>query len=84
MKYLFIDFGISSQFEPGEDLRVPLIVGSDRSPPKFKQPADGSYDPRLIAGDLIDPFPLDVHYLGNLIRRNFLDVSVSRDHLFLQ
>ncbi|KAJ7187918.1 hypothetical protein C8R46DRAFT_1053062 [Mycena filopes] len=73
VRYLLIDFGISTRFEPGEDVRVPVIVGGDKSPPEFKR-LPGIYDPTpATRGQLLDPFPIDVYYLGNLIRMDFLD-----------
>ncbi|KAJ3480769.1 hypothetical protein NLI96_g8114 [Meripilus lineatus] len=62
-KYLFIDFGLSEKFEPGQDRKVIPICGGDRSPPEFQH--DG-------AEEEIDPFPTDVYCIGNLIRRKFL------------
>ncbi|KAK7691435.1 hypothetical protein QCA50_004834 [Cerrena zonata] len=61
VKYYFIDFGISSYFDPGV---VPLVVGTqgrDKEPPEL--------DDRLP----YNPFPLDIFILGNLYRKEFVE-----------
>ena len=65
-KYLFIDFGLSVRFPPGQDRRVIPIRGGDRTVPEFEW-----YGIKKEH----DPFPVDVYYLGNLIREEFLQVS---------
>ncbi|KAJ3481137.1 hypothetical protein NLI96_g7863 [Meripilus lineatus] len=60
-KYLFIDFGNSEKFEPGQERKVYPLRGGDKSVPEFRQGGD------------IDPFPADVYCIGNLIRRQFLE-----------
>ncbi|KAJ7434800.1 kinase-like domain-containing protein [Mycena galericulata] len=67
VKYYFIDFGISSKFEPGEDTRVDVIIGGDRTVPEFLSAIAKDEFERL------DPFPTDIYYLGNMIRMEFLD-----------
>ncbi|KAJ3480772.1 hypothetical protein NLI96_g8117 [Meripilus lineatus] len=62
-KYLFIDFGLSLRFEPGQDRKVFPIRGGDRTVPEFEW-----YGMKTK----FDPFPVDVYYLGNLIREEFL------------
>ncbi|KAF7357872.1 Protein kinase domain-containing protein [Mycena venus] len=63
VKYYFIDFGLSRRYDPArgppsED----IILGGDKSPPEH------------APGNLVcDPFPTDIYFLGNLIRRDFLD-----------
>ena len=67
-KYYLIDFGISRKYS--SDDRPPLedpILGGDKTVPEYNQ----SYGP-------CDPFPVDVYYAGNLIRRDFLDVRIAR------
>jgi serine/threonine protein kinase len=65
-KYYWIDFGISNKYDlsstatPSED----RIWGGDRTVPEYvdyKGPCN--------------PFPIDVYYVGNLIKTNFVDVS---------
>ena len=65
-KYYLIDFGISRKYDPadGPPLEDP-IYGGDKSVPEFK----GRADP-------CDPFPTDIYYAGNFIRRDFLDVRI--------
>ncbi|OCH90192.1 hypothetical protein OBBRIDRAFT_826066 [Obba rivulosa] len=60
-KYLFIDFGISKMYK-AEELSVlePPHRGGDRTVPEYQN----SNEPR-------DPFPIDIYYLGNMIRRYF-------------
>jgi serine/threonine protein kinase len=61
-KYYFIDFGLSRRYDP--ENRSPsegIILGGDKSPPEHV----GQY--------VCDPFPTDIYFVGNLIRRHFLD-----------
>ncbi|KAK7691420.1 hypothetical protein QCA50_004819 [Cerrena zonata] len=61
VKYYFIDFGISSYFDPGI---APLVVGTqgrDKEPPELNK-----YRP-------YNPFPLDIFILGNLYRKEFFE-----------
>lgn len=64
-KYYWTDFGLSRRYEPDNlnPLEVP-ILGGDKSVPEFKE---DETIPR-------NPFPTDVHYLGNLIREDFIQV----------
>ncbi|KAJ6507302.1 hypothetical protein C8R47DRAFT_1100858 [Mycena vitilis] len=70
VKYYLIDFGISSKFEPGEDTRVPPILGGDKSVPEFSTLQQMSLG---MNTEKLDPFPTDIYYLGNLIRTEFLE-----------
>jgi len=64
-KYYLIDFGISRQYEPNHGpIKERAIVGGDKSLPEFQK----SVEP-------CDPFPTDVYYIGNVIRRDFLGTS---------
>ena len=62
--YYFIDFGISCWFIPGDTDR--LVLGS--------KGLDGEA-PELSDSVPYDPFRLDMFILGNLFRKQFLDVS---------
>ncbi|KAJ3480768.1 hypothetical protein NLI96_g8119 [Meripilus lineatus] len=62
-KYLFIDFGLSLKFKPGQDHRALLARGGDKTVPEFVW---------VGLKKRHDPFPVDVYYLGNLIREEFL------------
>jgi hypothetical protein len=63
VKYYFIDFGLSRRYDPANGPPVEdIIMGGDKSPPEH------------VGRGECDPFPTDIYFLGNLIRRNFLDV----------
>ncbi|KAL5536267.1 hypothetical protein ACEPAF_88 [Sanghuangporus sanghuang] len=61
VRYYFIDFGISSKFEPGEERKVIGIYGQDDEVPE------------LSISVPYDPFLTDVFIIGNLIRKEFLE-----------
>ncbi|KZT29122.1 hypothetical protein NEOLEDRAFT_1107902 [Neolentinus lepideus HHB14362 ss-1] len=63
VKYYLVDFGISRRYK-AEDLpiREPQIWGGDRTVPEFRK-----------SDEPVDPFPTDVYYLGNMIRKDFLN-----------
>jgi hypothetical protein len=64
-KYYFVDFGLSRQYDPfSGPPREDPIWGGDKTVPEFQR-----------SDDPCDPFPTDVYYLGNMIRRDFLEVS---------
>lgn len=65
VKYYFIDFGLSRRYHHSIDhpLEVP-IWGGDKEVPEFQN----SNEPR-------DPFSTDVFYIGNAIRKDFVDAS---------
>jgi len=65
-RYYWIDFGISNQYDPSSMVNPTeeRIWGGDRSVPEYvdyKGPCN--------------PFPIDVYYVGNLIKTNFIDVK---------
>jgi len=63
VKYYFIDFGLSRRYDPANSTpSEDIILGGDKSPPEH---ATGNF--------VCDPFPTDIYFLGNLIRRDFLD-----------
>lgn len=66
-RYYLVDFGLSRRYKP-ENMPKPLepiILGGDKSPPEHltEEMAD------------CDPFPTDIYYLGNMLRREFIEVS---------
>ncbi|KAH9937743.1 hypothetical protein B0H21DRAFT_758128 [Amylocystis lapponica] len=65
-KYYYVDFGHALKFDPadGPPVQVPLF-GGDKSVPEFQ--GEGAREPG-------DPFPVDVYYLGNLIREDWLKI----------
>ncbi|TFY60134.1 hypothetical protein EVG20_g7533 [Dentipellis fragilis] len=63
VKYFYIDYGMSRKYKPGDvPLELPM-QGNDKTAPEH-QPEN--YDTPC------DPFPTDIYYLGNLIRRDFV------------
>jgi hypothetical protein len=67
VKYYFIDFGMSKQFdlEKGPPRVLPLRAGGLQRAPEFK---GKGFDVEQ------DPFPTDVWYIGNFVREEFLVV----------
>ena len=64
-KYYFIDFGLSRKYDASEtNLREFPIWGGDKEVPEF-QSSNGH----------CDPFPTDVFYLENMIKKDFIQVS---------
>ena len=65
-RYLLIDLGLSRRYNPadGPPLEKPLH-GGDRTAPEHQ---DGKTP--------CNPFPTDVYYLGNLVRRYYIQVRV--------
>jgi hypothetical protein len=65
-KYYLIDFGISRRYSPDDTSPSEYpILGGDKSVPEFRKSADKC-----------NPYPTDVYYLGNMIRQDFMQVSV--------
>jgi hypothetical protein len=65
VKYYWIDFGIACKYRPEDCPPLEKVVkGADKSPPEHKD-KQGRYN----------PFFTDVYYVGNLVRKNFLEVS---------
>ncbi|TBU50532.1 kinase-like domain-containing protein [Dichomitus squalens] len=68
--YYYVDFGISTRFEPEDTNR--LVVGSDgldQDPPELSE------------DDPYDPFKLDVFIIGNFFRQQFLMTYANVDFL---
>jgi hypothetical protein len=66
-KYLLIDFGLSRLYDPakGSPLARP-IPGGDKSVPEQRD-----------RKTLHNPFPVDVYYLGNLVREDYMEVFTT-------
>lgn len=62
VKYYFIDFGLSSYFEPEEPLLVLGTKGRDKEPPELSDTQP------------YNPFPLDIFILGNVYLKEFVHV----------
>ncbi|KAJ7186164.1 kinase-like domain-containing protein [Mycena filopes] len=81
VKYYLIDFGISTAFRPGEAHSVYQILGRDRTVPEFIPIEDLPPD-TPVSVLLHDPFPVDVYYIGNMIRREFLVPNLGFDFMW--
>ena len=67
-RYYWIDFGQAIRFdESDENPRAPCIHANDRSVPEFQEEGHELRE--------YDPFPIDIYYLGNMVREYFLEVS---------
>lgn len=65
-RYHLIDFGLSCRYDhDGPYLEFPL-KGGDKTAPEHQ---DEERTP-------CDPFPTDIYYLGNLIKMEFVEVSL--------
>jgi hypothetical protein len=62
IKYYFIDFGLSTEFGPGQ--RECLVTGE----------LGRIQAPEQISGSPYDPFKLDVFYLGHVYQTKIVDV----------
>ena len=70
VRYLLIDFGLSVQFADTDIYMASPARGGDASAPEHR--------PHLLAARVFhNPFPTDVYYIGNLVRRQFIEVSSS-------
>ena len=65
-KYYFIDFGLSRKYNPEDGPpREHPILGGDKTVPEFQN----------WNGVLVDPFPADIYYLGNMMKTWVLEVG---------
>ncbi|KAH9850492.1 kinase-like domain-containing protein [Lenzites betulinus] len=63
VRYYFIDFGLSVKFDSNESApRAHPIRGGDKTAPEIVH----------WNGELLDPFPTDIYYLGNMLRMHVL------------
>jgi hypothetical protein len=68
-RYYFIDFGISRRFTDDSTPRLlPTVLGVDKSVPEFQE--DGIFKKW-------DPFPIDIYYIGNIVREDFVWVMCT-------
>ncbi|KAF9230234.1 kinase-like domain-containing protein [Melanogaster broomeanus] len=64
-KYYFIDFGISRRYDPSEaNPREVPIWGGDKDVPEFQD-----------SNEPCNPFPTDVFYIGNAIKKDFIQTK---------
>ena len=66
-KYYFVDFGLSSYFPDTTSSK--LVTGTDG---RDQDP------PELSDTDAYDPFKLDIFIIGNMLKRDFCEVSALR------
>ncbi|KAH9850490.1 kinase-like domain-containing protein [Lenzites betulinus] len=72
VRYYFIDFGISVKFNPDEGPpRAHPIRGGDKTAPEIVN----------WNGELLDPFPTDIYYLGNMLRTYVLQEFTGAEFL---
>ena len=65
VRYYFIDFGLTRRYDPKDGPpREHPVVGGDKTVPEFKN----------WNGQLLDPFPTDIYYIGNMVRYTLLAV----------
>ena len=64
VKYYYIDFGLSYKFSSEKDNLVRVAFGGDKSVPEYKD----AKTPK-------DPYKIDVYCLGNLIKKDMIEVS---------
>lgn len=70
VKYYFIDFGIPERYNVEDGLpREHPIRGGNKSVPEFKN----------WNGEMLDPFPTVVYYLGNMVKQTILEASGDDD-----
>ena len=63
-KYYFIDFGLSRKYDPSEtDPKEIPIRGGDKEVPEFQN-----------SSEPCNPFPTDIFYIGNMIKKDFIQV----------
>jgi hypothetical protein len=74
VRYYIIDFGLSVRYDPfqGPPRDFP-VVGGDKSVPEFRRNPD----------EPCDPFPVDVYYLGNMMRESFIRVRLTPSRAFV-
>jgi len=70
VKYYFVDFGISSYIPEDDESFVVGNFGRDQEPPELSHTIP------------YDPFKLDIFIIGNMLKRNFYDVTIPRLFLF--
>ncbi|KAL4064821.1 hypothetical protein V8B97DRAFT_2025923 [Scleroderma yunnanense] len=74
VKYYFIDFGLSRRYDPSiaQPLEVP-IWGGDKEVPEFQN-----------SNRPCDPFPTDIFYIGNMIKKDFVEVCPDGGFEFMK
>lgn len=72
-RYFYIDFGLSWRVPP-DDPSPQVLVSKpgDKTVPEFEGPGP--------LGRCADPYKIDVYCLGNIIREQFMDVSIITVH----
>ena len=62
VKYYYIDLGMSKLIRREADRRMVIKQGAAKLPPEIER------------GDVYDPFPVDLYYLGHVYREHLLEV----------
>ncbi|KZT29119.1 hypothetical protein NEOLEDRAFT_1128691 [Neolentinus lepideus HHB14362 ss-1] len=77
VKYYLIDFGLTRRYK-AEDIppTEEIVQGGDRSAPEH-QPAALEQNPTKRC----NPFPTDVYYLGNVIRKQLIEPNIGFEFL---
>ncbi|KAJ7841793.1 hypothetical protein B0H14DRAFT_2359962, partial [Mycena olivaceomarginata] len=74
-RYYIIDFGLSRRYDPESGSPLEEIIfaaDSDNSPPDHGKRAEW-----------YNPFPTDIYFLGNLLRKEFIGSYLVCTHLHL-
>lgn len=66
IKYFYIDFEMSKLIRSESDRRMRVRQGARNLPPEIER------------GDVYDPFPVDMYYLGHVYREYLLEVCAFR------
>jgi len=67
VKYYFIDFDLTHQYEEGKPAQEHPKYGGDHTVPEWK----------VRPQDACNPFAVDVYRLGNVVRENFTGVRLT-------
>lgn len=70
-RYYLTDFGLSRRFDADEKNPVAQpIFGGDKTVPEFQ----GDEDEEVVP---LNPFPTDLYYLGNMIKKEIISVRLA-------
>ncbi|KLO17291.1 hypothetical protein SCHPADRAFT_821640 [Schizopora paradoxa] len=69
VKYYYIDFGMSKLIRSEIDRRMDIKQGAAKLPPEIER------------GEVYDPLPVDLYYLGHVYRENLLEPYANMEFL---